>query len=284
MSHSESNSLVFVSLASCLCLSTPALATELKQVTAEGFQHYVQITEARIKDELADPARFLYLDSLPEKQREALAAKLRNGHVFIEPQRTVENGKAVEVRDGLVHHWVAVGFIPGATRSQAIALAQDYERHPKVYAPDVQDARIVGRENQHFCVHFRFYRKAIVTVIYNTEFSADYFFPDEKRAYSSALATRIAEVQNPGKPNENEYPVGNDHGYMWRLNLYTRYLERDNGVYVQVEFLALSRTVPAIFAWLVNPYVRSIPREYLTNYVHATENALRKAESSEEVK
>lgn len=69
-------------------------------------------------------------------------------------------------------------------------------------------------------------------------------------------------------------PVGNDHGYTWRLNLYTRYLEKDTGVYVQIEFVELSRNVPGLVAWLVNPYVRSIPSEYLTNYVHTTQKAL----------
>ena len=39
-------------------------------------------------------------------------------------------------------------------------------------------------------------------------------------------------------------PVGNDPGYLWRLNLYTRYLEKDNGVYIEIEFVALSRNVP----------------------------------------
>jgi hypothetical protein len=47
---------------------------------------------------------------------------------------------------------------------------------------------------------------------------------------------------------------------------YTRYLEKDNGVYIEIEFVALSRSVPRIVAWLVNPYIRSVPSEYLTNY------------------
>jgi len=61
--------------------------------------------------------------------------------------------------------------------------------------------------------------------------------------------------------------VGNDRGYLWRLDLYTRYLETSDGVYVQIEFLTLSRGVPAVFAWLVNPYLKSVPRDYLTNYI-----------------
>jgi len=138
----------------------------------------------------------------------------------------------------------------------------------------VQQAKVLSHDGQHYTVYFRFYRQAIVTVVYNTDFSVDYFDPDNTRAYIVAHATRIAEVQNPGKPDEKEYPVGNDHGYMWRLNLYTRYEQKDGGVYMQEEFLALSRRVPAIFAWLVNPYVRSIPRDYLTHFFLATRKAL----------
>ena len=87
-------------------------------------------------------------------------------------------------------------------------------------------------------------------------------------------AVHIGEIENPGKADEKEYPEGKDHGYMWRLNLYMRYLQRDGGVYIQVEFLALSRTVPAVFAWLVNPYIHSIPRDYLKHYLEATRKAL----------
>jgi hypothetical protein len=61
---------------------------------------------------------------------------------------------------------------------------------------------------------------------------------------------------------------------MWRLNLYTRYLERDNGVYIQIEFLSLSRSVPTVFAWLASPYIRSVPRDYLTHYIVTTQKAL----------
>lgn len=188
--------------------------------------------------------------------------------------RKNECGVNWRIPHGLVHHWLALGFIPGATRDQAMALAQDYARHAQLYAPDVQRAEILSHEDQHFTVYFRFYRKTIVTAVYNTEFSADYFRPDSSRGYSVSRAVRIAEVQNPGKPDEKELPVGNDRGYMWRLNLYSRYLEKDDGVYIQIEFLALSRSVPAIFAWLVNPYIRSVPRDYLSRYVSATRRAL----------
>jgi hypothetical protein len=266
----------FPTLLLAMLVASPSQAAgiELKQPTVEGFQRYVRQTEIRINHELADPARFLFVDTLPEKQKRALLERLRGGYVLVERMRTRENGQEIAVPDGLVHHWIATGFIPGTTLEQAVALAQDYPRHAQLYAPDIQQARVLSRTDDHFSVYFRFYRQSIVTVAYNTEFSADYYFPDSTRAYSFSRSEKIAEVENAGKADEKELPVGKDHGYLWRANLYTRYLERDGGVYVQIEFLVLSRSVPAIFAWLVNPYIRSIPRDYLTHYMVATRKAL----------
>jgi hypothetical protein len=257
-----------------LAFSSPTGATELTQPTARAFDRYVQLTEVNIRSQLADRENFLYFDSLPESERNSILARLRSGQAVIEPMLTRDNGKEIHVPNGLVHHWLAIGFIPGTTLERVVALAQDYPRHPELYAPDVQRARVLSRVDQHFSVYYRFYRHAIVTAVYNTEFGVDYFMPDASRDYCFARSVRIAEVQNPGRPDEKELPVGNDHGYMWRLNLYTRYLEKDNGVYIEIEFVALSRSVPRIFAFLVNPYLRSIPREYLTNYIHATQKAL----------
>ena len=107
----------------------------------------------------------------------------------------------------------------------------------------------------------------------------DYFTPDSSSNYSLQRSIRIAEVEHPGGTDEREYPVGRDHGYLWRMNLYTRWVERDGGVYVQVEFVALSRSIPAIFAPLVNRYVHSIPREYLKRYLETTRTALSSTES-----
>jgi len=133
---------------------------------------------------------------------------------------------------------------------------------------------LLSRDREHFRVYFRFSRHAIVTAVYNTEFDIKFTQNDPTHVYSIAKAVRIAEVRNPGEKDERELPVGNDRGFLWRLDLYTRYVEADGGVYVQIEFLGLSRSVPAIFAWLVNPYIHSVPREYLTNYVGQLKKAV----------
>lgn len=264
-----------IGLLMSLCLAWPAATrgSELKQKTADAFQRYVERTEIRIKSEENDPAHFLYFDSLPPEQKQSVLDRLHNGQVVIQQVHT-EDGKDVAVPDGLVHHWLAMGFLPGVTRDQVLRLAQDYPRQAKIYAPDVQHEELRSHNDEHDVVACRFYRQAIVTAVYDVDFDIDYFVPDSTRAYSWSHATRVAEVQNPGKPDEKEMPVGKDHGYMWRLNLYTSYLEKDGGVYIQIEFLALSRAIPLVFAFLVNPYVKAVPRDYLTHYVVDTRKVL----------
>jgi len=261
----------------CFCaLAVPARGAELKQKTIAAFQHYVEFSEARMATELADPQAFLWVDRLPAPHRQELLAQLLQGHVITVRLETREEGKRIPVPEGLIHHWIALVFVPDVKLSQVLALQQDYDHHQEIYKPDVQRSRLVSHEGNDFTVYFRFYRKAIVTAVYNTEFAVRYFPLDATRAWSRSYSTRIAEVEDPGKPSEHEKPVGRDRGFLWRLNTYTRYQEKDGGVYIQIEFIALSRSVPAIFAWLVNPYIRSVPREYLTHLLEATRKALEK--------
>jgi hypothetical protein len=257
-----------------LGVASTASPAELKPATAKAFDEFAKQNEARIQTEVSDPAKFLYIDSLPEGQKAAECARLQKGEILVQSLGVKEDGAPVHIHDGLVHHWVATAFMPGVTPEQVLKLEQDYPRYAELYKPDVQKTKVLSHDDQHFQVYYRFYRHAVVSVEYNVDFDVDYFVPDSSRNYSFTHAVRIAEVQSPGTPNEREYPVGKDHGYMWRLNLYTLCIERDGGTYVQVEFLALSRTVPAVFAWLVNPYVHSIPRDYLRHNLGTTRTAL----------
>lgn len=249
-------------------------ASELKPHTLKAFQRYEDLTEARIRRELSNPERFLYLDSLPEEQRKAETERIKSGQVYVRMFTARENDRKIEIPDGLVHHWLAIGFIPKARLEQVLRVTQDYAHHADLFKPDVQRSELLNREGDHFHVYFRFYRKAIVTAVYNTQFDIYFTQADATHEYSFARAVRIAEVRNPGEKDETERPVGNDRGYLWRMDLYTRYVEADDGVYVQIEFLGLSRSVPAIFAWLVDPYIKSVPREYLTNYVGQLKKAV----------
>ena len=265
-----------ISLLRCVMvglLVASAQATELKANTAAGFDRYIRATEAEHTDDLRN-GHFLVIDRVPDPFRQETYARLRQGEIYIEQLHTKEDGRPIPVPDGLVHHWAGVIFIPGASLSQVLAVLQDYDNHKNVYKLDVRRSKLLEHDGNEFKIYLQFYRKSIVTVVINANFDGHYTMSGPTRALSQSYSTRIAEVGNPDKPNEHELPVGNDHGYLWRLDNYWRIEEKDGGTYVQVESLGLSRSIPAIFAWLINPLVRNIPRTVLSNLLNATRRAV----------
>jgi hypothetical protein len=51
-------------------------------------------------------------------------------------------------------------------------------------------------------------------------------------------------------------------------------VERDGGVYVECEAISLTRDVPLGLGWLINPIIRSLPRESLTGMLRNTRQAM----------
>src|SRR5712664_3022847 len=249
-------------------------AAELKQETSEAFDHYIRVTEDRMAEELHDVRAFLWLDGFAEPQRDRLNVQLRQGEIIVERLETLEKEKRIRVPSGLIHHWVALGFIPGTTLQQVLALLQDYDHHEVIYKPDVPRSKLLVACGNCFKVYMRLHQKAVITAVFNGEFNVSYFPVDESRIYSRSYSTRIAEVENPDRSNEREKPIGKDRGFLWRLYRYWRFQEKDGGVYVQLESVALSRSVPALLAWVVNPLLKSIPREYLSRLLTSTRVAL----------
>jgi hypothetical protein len=255
--------------------SSPGLsAAELQPRTVAAFERYVSATESRIAGERQGPGRGIWLDTLPADRRRAGLDAVRRGELAIERLETTDRGRAFDVPDGLVHHWLGLAFVPGASVDDALTLLQDYDRHAQIYAPAVAGSKILSREGDVFRVYLRFFMKKIITVVLNTEHEARFTRVSPGFAYSSIVSTRIAEVEGPGSPGEREKPVGNDGGYLWRLNTYWTFVERDGGVYVQCESVSLTRGIPAGFGWLIGPFVTSIPRESLAFTLETTRRIL----------
>ncbi len=254
-------------------LAMPAPDVQLKQNTSSAFDDYIRATEARMDRDLQEN-RFLAIDDLPDARRQEAYADLREGTIYIQELHTLDDGKLIRVPGGLVHHWVGTVFIPGASLSGVVHVLQDYDNHQNIYKPDVRRSKLLERHGSESKIYLQFYRKSLVTVVLNANFDVFYAQQSATRSISKSYSTRIAEVVNADKPNERELPVGNDHGYLWRLDSYWRVEEKDGGVYVENESIALTRRVPAIIAWLVNPLLKSIPKGVLSNLLRATRNAV----------
>ena len=114
----------------------------------------------------------------------------------------------------------------------------------------------------------------MVTVVLDTEHDVHYLGDSATRAHSRSSATRIAQVENAGKPDEREKTPGEDDGFLWRMETWWRMEERDGGVYVQSEVVSLTRDIPTGLGWLIGPFVTSIPKESLTFTLEATRKAV----------
>ena len=64
-------------------------------------------------------------------------------------------------------------------------------------------------------------------------------------------------------------------GLIWRVHSITHFEERDGGVYIEVEAIALSRDIPAVLRWVVDPIVRRVSRASLATSLQQTEAAVR---------
>jgi hypothetical protein len=260
-------------LALCL-LPLTVSAAELRKTTLEAFNRYVQLTEHQLKSQLSATGPFLYIDQLNESERQTEFGRLLRGEVLVRRMQTRDSGKKIEAPDGMIHHWLALVFIPNASLQQTLALVQDYNNHHKYYAPDVVRSQLLSRQGNDFKIVYRLRRHKVITVVLNTNYDVHYGTLSPTRAFSRSYATRIAEVENPGDKDEREKPVEDGTGFMWRLNTYWRFEQRDGGTYVQCEAVSLSRDIPTGLGWMIGPFVESVPRDSLEFTLRKTREAL----------
>jgi hypothetical protein len=263
--RAAASTFLFVTLAGIAVLAAP-----LKPHTAQAFAKYVAETERQAAPSLASADRFLWIDV----NRPNALASLREGVIVVEKLETKFDGKPLDVRDGMIHHWLASGFVKGVTVDRALTILQDFDRHAEYYKPSIAQSKLLERKGDMFKVHLRFYTKKIITVVINSDHEAVFMRPAPGRASNRMVSTRIAEVENFGKPDEKEKPVDGGDGYLWRLNTYWRFLERDGGLYIQCESISLTREPPFLLRLIIQPFIGSIPKEQLTSLFQATRRVL----------
>jgi len=261
-----------------LALSLPAFTSpppDLQAHTREDFDRYAAATTERVKRQSQPTGSFLYLQHASTDNGAAALARLRSGEIIYEHLETLAgDGEELEIRDGLVHHWLGAAFVPGVGVDEALELIQSSDTHAEIY-PEVEESRSLSKNGDTHRSFMRFRKHKVITVVMNTEHEARYVCVTPERAYSMSRTTRIQEVRDADTSDERELPEGEGHGFMWAMNSYWRFLERDGGVYIESESITLTRTIPFLLRWLVGPFVNDVPRQSLQSLLEITRNELR---------
>ena len=239
---------------------------QLKPSTVKAFEGYIRSAEAEMEQTFNGSAPFLWSDAAPERARE-----VRQGKVLAERWSGKE---PVRIPEGLIHDWVGAVFAPSTKVGDALALLQDYANHKSVYKPEVIGSKVISHQDDDFQIFLRLLKKKIITVVLDTDHDVHYRCLDGARWFCRSFTTRIAEVEDAGKPKEKVLPPDSGFGFMWRLNSYWRLQERDGGVYVECRAVSLTRDIPKGLGWIIDPIVRKLPAESLIHTLTATRQAL----------
>lgn len=260
-------------LMAALLFALPASAASLKTETVSAWNDYLQTAQADLQQRIAPGGCFLWTFENPDR-----AARVHAGEVMAAP---APGPNPKNVPGGLIHHWVGAIFLPGATIDRVAEVTRDYDRYKEYYQPSVIRSASVARgdSNDRFSmqlVNGAFFVKSAL----DTDYQATYVRLGGNRLYSVSRATRVQEIERLGEPGEHRIPEGEGRGYVWKLFSITRLEQRDAGVYLELEAIALSREIPPAARFFVDPIVRHVSRNSILISLRQTREALREYDAS----
>ena len=241
-------------------------AAQLEPGTLHAWDEYVRGVSTRMAARAGD-GPFLWMDEAPARLR-----AVRAGGIVVTP---IPARNPVHVPDGLIHHWIGAAFVPNASVADVLSVVRDYGRYPEYYRPEVVASRALGRDGgeDRFTLVIRNH-SLFSSHAMDGDYHGSFVRLDARRWYNITYTTRVQEIEDYGERSECRLPVGTGSGYIWRLFSVARFAERDGGVYVEVEAVALSRDIPGSLAWLVNPIVRRVARSSLETSLEQTRKAV----------
>jgi hypothetical protein len=246
------------------------LMGEPTPAAVSSFNSYSKAVESRLAHQHRSPNTFLALPAFDPEDRKM---SLRQGEFTIE--KLTPSGDA-NFSGALLHHWRGTTFAPGAKAADFERLVRDFNSYPQHFSPQVIQAKVLTEGTDRMQAWMRVRQKHVITVVMDTTYDITFGQLDVQHGYSISRSTRIAEIEAAGTGAERTLSANEDHGFLWRLNTYWSYAERDGGLYLQIEAISLTRSIPRGVGWAVQPYVESIPRESLEFTLRSACNALRK--------
>ena len=237
------------------------MLAELTAATISAWQQYERQVDSRYERQAAADGFFVH-DAF--KLAPGWRTLVTGGQVSMVRVASAAPGAAEPaVPDGRIHHWAGAVFIPGVTLEQVLRHLIDRAGRESGAFDDVLSSKLLARDGDRLKIYMKLRRESVITVTYNTEHAIEYRRLNEARASSRSVATKIAELEGAGTAQEREKPVGNDQGFLWRLNAYWRYEQVNGGVLIECESASLSRSVPLLLRPFVTGTVERIARESL---------------------
>ena len=252
-----------------LLFSGAVSGAELKPETAHAWEDYLALANARMADRTQ--CNFLWVDESKERLQ-----RVRAGEIVVAP---VQPQMPVAVPHGLVHDWIGATFVPGAHLNDVIAKIRDYERYDEFYAPAVKEVQVIERDSNPDRARDRFVMTLVNQSFFSkraleSEYTSNYIALDAHRAYSLSHSVRIQEWAEYGTSRQHKLAAGGGSGYIWNLATVSRLQERDGGVYFELEGIALSRDVPAMLRFVIDPIIRRVSSSALVTSLDQTRKAV----------
>jgi len=254
-------------LVAAMLLPVHAHAANLKTETIAAWDEYVQSVSVSVQDRVRPGGSFLWTDEESER-----IAKVQRGEIIVIPARGPSPRK---VSGGLIHHWIAAAFLPNVKLDDMLEVTEDYDRYQEFYRPSVIASKTIAREDSNDYFSMQLMNKAFfLKTMLDADYQSTNVRLDERRFYSVSKSTRIQEIQDYGRPSQHRMPEGQGGGYIWKVFSVGRLAQRDGGVYIEIEAVALSREIPAALRFIVDPIVRSVSRSALLTSLTQTEDAV----------
>jgi hypothetical protein len=266
------NRVVIVAIALISLSSIPLLArapntNQLQPETVNAWEEYIRNVDSRVQARSVGVVPFLWIDESAQRGR-----RIGEGEIFVAP--VLPHGTQ-SVPNGLIHHWIGGVFIPGATIAGLSAVVGDYSKYKDMYKPVVVDSKVLGCTGDEQRFSMLWLRKVLfITAALQSEYVARVVTVDRRRGYYVAETVRVQEIEHYGRPEERLLAPGTGNGYIWRLHSIARYEERDGGVYLEVEAIALTRDIPASVRWFVNPVINHLSINSLITTLQQTRAAV----------
>jgi hypothetical protein len=268
MTQHSSNSLRLSVVCGLLLLSVSpvSLTAEPTPAAVSAFNSYISTVEARLAQQHRSPNGFIA--SLAQSE-----TRLRQGELIIEQ---ITSSTSADLPGAMLYNWRGTAFAPGAKAADFERLMKNFDAYPQKFSPQVLQSKILTQQGDHFQVIMRIRQKHVLTVVMDTTYDVTFARLDALRGYSISRSTQISEIDAPGTRHERKLSPSEEHGFLWRLFTYWTYEERDGGLYMQIESVSITRSIPTGLGWAIGPFVSSVPRESLEFILRSTCNALRR--------